>query len=57
MVPNGKIWQITEERKKAVCAMTKMLAAIGCQSCHNYIQKYYSNHIAVLRAMLEEAEQ
>jgi len=57
MVPNGKIWQITEERKMAVCAMTKMLAAIGCQSCHNYIQKYYSNHIAVLRAMLEEAEQ
>ena len=57
MVPNGKVWQITEERKKAVCAMTKMLAAIGCQSCHNYIQKYYSNHIAVLRAMLREAEQ
>lgn len=50
-------WQITEERKKAVCAMTKILAAIGCQSCHNYIQKYYSNHIAVLRAMLREAEQ
>lgn len=61
---NGKIgpdakphcWQITEERKAAIKELSELLTAIGCPSCHYYIQKNYGENITVLRAMLTEAE-
>ena len=49
-------WQITEERKAAIKELSELLTAIGCPSCHYYIQKNYGENITVLRAMLTEAE-
>ena len=49
-------WQITEERKAAIKELSELLTAIGCPSCHYYIQKNYGEDITVLRAMLTEAE-
>ena len=49
-------WQITEERKAAIQELSELLTAIGCPSCHYYIQKNYGEDITVLRAMLTEAE-
>lgn len=50
-------WQITEERKAAIKELSELLTAIGCPSCHYYIQKNYGEDITVLRAMLTEAGQ
>jgi hypothetical protein len=49
-------WQITEERKAAIKELSELLTAIGCPSCHYYIQKNYGENITVLRAMLTEAD-
>ena len=49
-------WEITEERKAAIKELSELLTAIGCPSCHYYIQKNYGEDITVLRAMLEEAD-
>ena len=50
-------WQITEERAVAIKELSELLTAIGCPSCHYYIQKNYGEDITVLRAMLTEAGQ
>ena len=50
-------WQITDERKAAIKELSELLTAIGCPSCHYYIQKNYGENITVLRAMLTEAGQ
>ena len=51
-----RVWQITDERKAAIKELSELLTAIGCPSCHYYIQKNYGEDITVLRAMLTEAE-
>ena len=51
-----RVWQITEERKAAIKELSELLTAIGCPSCHYYIQKNYGEDITVLRAMLTEAD-
>jgi hypothetical protein len=51
-----RVWQITDERKAAIKELSELLTAIGCPSCHYYIQKNYGEDITVLRAMLKEAD-
>ena len=49
-------WQITEERRMAINELAGLLTDIGCPSCHRYLQKKHGNNVAVLKAMLEEAQ-
>jgi hypothetical protein len=51
----AKSWQITDERKAAIKELSELLTAIGCPSCHYYIQKNYGEDITVLKEMLKEA--
>lgn len=58
MVPNGKVWQITEERKAALAAMSNLSEMISCPDCGVWIAfEDIRPHMAVLRAMLGEAGQ
>ena len=58
MVPNGKVWQITEERKAALAAMSNLSETISCPDCGVWIAfEDIRPHMAVLRAMLGEAGQ
>ena len=58
MVPNGKVWQITEERKAALAAMSNLSETISCPDCGVWIGfADIGPHMAALRAMLTEAEQ
>ena len=58
MVPNGKVWQITEERKAALAAMSNLSETISCPDCGVWIGfADIGPHMAVLRAMLGEAGQ
>ena len=50
-------WQITEERKAALAAMSNLSEMISCPDCGVWIAfEDIRPHMAVLRAMLEEAE-
>ncbi|MFA5409562.1 MAG: hypothetical protein WC343_12395, partial [Bacilli bacterium] len=54
MVP---CWQITEERKAALAAMSNLSETISCPDCGVWIGfADIGPHMAVLRAMLREAE-
>ena len=53
-----KVWQITEERKAALAAMSNLSETISCPDCGVWIGfADIGPHMAVLRAMLEEAGQ
>lgn len=47
---------LTEEQRAAICAVSGLLTAIGCPQCHSYLQKNYTHHIEVLRAMIDSSE-
>ena len=50
-------WQITEERKAALAAMSNLSETISCPDCGVWIGfADIGPHMAVLRAMLREAE-
>ena len=50
-------WQITEERKAALAAMSNLSETISCPDCGVWIGfADIGPHMAVLRAMLGEAE-
>lgn len=46
---------LTEEQRAAICAVSGLLTAIGCPQCHSYLQKNYTHHIEVLRAMIDSS--
>ena len=48
---------LTEEQRAAIHAVSGLLTAIGCPQCHSYLQKNYTHHIEVLRAMTDSSEQ
>ena len=48
--------RLKKQIKTAIKELSELLTAIGCPSCHYYIQKNYGENITVLRAMLTEAE-
>ena len=48
---------LTEEQRAAIHAVSGLLTAIGCPQCHSYLQKNYTHHIEVLRAMIDSSEQ
>lgn len=57
--PDAKLrsWQITEERKAALAAMSNLSETISCPDCGVWIGfADIGPHMAVLRAMLREAE-
>ena len=47
---------LTEEQRAAIHAVSGLLTAIGCPQCHSYLQKNYTHHIEVLRAMTDSSE-
>jgi hypothetical protein len=58
MIPNGKVWQITEERKAALSAMSSLRTDVDCPQCDAWLHfRDIAEHAPVLRAMLTEAEQ
>ncbi len=57
MIQNGKVWQITEERKAALAAMSNLSETISCPDCGVWIGfADIGPHMAVLRGMLEESQ-
>ena len=46
---------LTEEQREAIHAVSGLLTAIGCPQCHSYLQKNYTHHIEVLRAMVDSS--
>jgi hypothetical protein len=47
---------LTEEQRAAIHAVSGLLTAIGCPQCHSYLQKNYTHHIEVLRAMIDSSD-
>lgn len=47
---------LTEEQRAAIHAVSGLLTAIGCPQCHSYLQKNYTHHIEVIRAMTDSSE-
>ena len=47
---------LTEEQRAAIHAVSGLLTAIWCPQCHSYLQKNYTHHIEVLRAMTDSSE-
>jgi hypothetical protein len=47
---------LTEEQWAAIHAVSGLLTAVGCPQCHSYLQKNYTHHIEVLRAMIDSSE-